>query len=324
MAAEAKDPVIPDSPGDLIEDGKGFRITCRKLLLTYAQADNLSRDRLSDGLRQAGVAQAHIGHELHADGGTHYHCLIRLAAKKPDIRSCRHFDIDGFHPNVRRVRNEDHAYAYASKDGDTFGFGDLDVAVSRGKIAGFKRFAEDLQAYTRHVRTRSLRSPFPFTVPHLKVGTASFPAPVASERQRCLYIFGPPNTGKTKWATDTFDGSKTYYPLDGELSYDNYSGEQLIVYDDKVPSLPELIQVLNYSAHPKPAPGRQRYAGKELPGGQVRFVIIIANRVRPWEAGCSTSRMCDCPGCTRCIYFDWEQHYDPAPLLQNALRIDFA
>lgn len=326
MAAEELRTEPDEAPGDLIEEKKGvrFRITSRKLFLTYSSCDDLERDALVTGLKGAGVCKAAIGQERHADGKRHYHALIWLPQKdKTDITNPRIFDVGGHHPNIRRVRNDEHTFAYLAKGGDVFYFGDVDIAVQRGRINGFRKFSEDLAAFTRHVRLKSLAEPFPFLVPYQRAGTFSFQEPKKEDRQRCLFVFGTPNTGKTKWFTETMDGKRVYFPLDGDLAYDNYGGERLIIYDDRLPTLPELQAVLNYSANPKPCPGKQRYTGKELPGGQVRFVIVIYNQRKMWEAGCTTDEHCPCPGCTRTIYFDWDLHFDPTPLISNQPRIDF-
>lgn len=70
-----------------------------------------------------GVADHVVAHELHADGGHHYHCLLRWD-EGFTTRDVRAFDVDGHHPNYSCARGKDsirRVLGYITKDGDYYG-----------------------------------------------------------------------------------------------------------------------------------------------------------------------------------------------------------
>jgi len=315
----------PAGTGDLVEGGeKGFRFTSSKVFLTYAQADDLSRDRLLSALGDLGYYKIYAGEELHSDGGKHYHVIAFDSKKKVDIKNARYWDIDGRHPNVRHIKSFEKAYFYVSKDGNTFGTGTIDPIIQTGSVRGFRSIKADYEEFTRYVRTKSLRCPFPLILPYCKDGDISICKPDPKHRQRCLWIHGPANTGKSYYFTRLLDGASIYYAGDGELAFDTYSGEVLIVYDDKLPSLSTCIELLNTTKADRICPGRQRYYPRVLQRDQARFVIIISNQLVPWCGGCQNSTDCQCPGCTRTIYFNWIKHYDVPSFIDDQKRSDFS
>lgn len=290
-------------------ESKGtFRYTSAKVFLTYSQADGLTASDIITALQELGYYKGIVGTEHHIDGGLHYHVIAFNAKAKTDIKNVRYWDVGGKHPNVRHVKSVDRCFAYLTKDGTFESWGNPDVLLAKGQITGFCNRKKDLEEFVRYVRSKTAKSPFPISLPYL-ADEFVIEEPSRVDRQRCLYIYGAPNTGKSKYFTDIADGTSTYYPVDGELAYDAYGGEILVVYDDKMPPLQHLIQLLNYSKSDRPCPGRQRYCVRTLRGQQARFVVIIMNRLIPWEIGCTNSFSCNCPGCTRTIYYNWDKHF---------------
>lgn len=55
--------------------------------------------------------------ELHDDGGIHFHVYLCFASKR-DLRSQRHFDLHGFHPNIQSCRSAKAVLKYVVKDGE--------------------------------------------------------------------------------------------------------------------------------------------------------------------------------------------------------------
>ncbi len=315
---------MEDDFGDNLSDVKGsFRYTSQWVFLTYAQANELDRADILRGLEQLGYYKIFGGQELHQDGGRHFHVIAQQAKKKVDIRNARYWDIGGVHPNVRHVKNFDRIWTYCSKDGDTFGVGNLDPLLAKGSFQGFRARKADLEEFKSYVADKGKRSPFPFDLPFKKTDTITIGVPQPSDRQRCLYITGRANTGKTRYFTNILAGSSVYYGADGDLEFDGYCRELLILYDDRVPPLPSLISALNYTEESTPCPGRQRYYRRSFLPRQARFVIIIGNLLKPWMPGCTNSKSCDCPGCTRCIYFNWDLHYED-PMIAAQPRLDYS
>lgn len=310
-----------DVPGlravDASGDGK-FRFTSSKVFLTYSQADAIDRSTIITTLEALGYHKIYGGQEQHQDGGKHFHVLAWSSKKKIDIKNPRYWDIGGVHPNVRNVRSTEAAIAYLSKDGDTFVHGNPDILTEGGKIKGFRSFKADFEEFKRHVRSKHQVSPFPLELPFFTLRE-----PTKQQRQRCLYVWGPPDSGKTRYFTERLDGKSTYAAGFGELEFDTYGEELCVLYDDHLPLLSTLICLLNYSEVDKPCPGRQRYYQRFLRGRQARFVVIIMNRLVPWENGCTNSSQCNCPGCTRCIYYNWFK-YGVSVVSQGNIRIDLS
>lgn len=94
-----------------------FRFDAKYGLLTYAQSNGLDPWKVNDLLSKLG-AECIIGHEDHADGGTHLHAFF-MFARKFCSRNPRVFDCEGHHPNILRGRKSPgQMWDYATKDGD--------------------------------------------------------------------------------------------------------------------------------------------------------------------------------------------------------------
>ncbi|KAH7543665.1 hypothetical protein FEM48_Zijuj02G0209400 [Ziziphus jujuba var. spinosa] len=63
------------------------------------------------------------GLESHDDGNLHLHVLI-LTERKMDFRSPRHFDVDGYHPNIQPARSVQDVYQYVTKGGNYKEYGE--------------------------------------------------------------------------------------------------------------------------------------------------------------------------------------------------------
>lgn len=319
-----------DTPGLTIDsDGKtAFRFTSSKVFLTYSQANDLDRSQIIKALVSLGYHKVFGSEERHDDGGRHFHIMAESPKTKTDIKNPRYWDITSvsgisYHPNVRRIQNPDRVYTYISKDGDTFSYGRTDILIANGTFRGFSSRKRDLEEFNRYVRSKTLTNPFPLRLPLEFTGETIIDFPKGEHRQRCLWVWGPANTGKSYYFQQLLNGTSTFYPGDGELSFDNYLGEVLLLYDDKLPPLPTLIDILNVTKADRTCPGRQRYSCRFLLRKQARFVIIITNQLVPWMLGCTNSLACKCPGCTRTIYFDWTKNYLIPPVIVDQNRVDF-
>lgn len=94
--------------------------------LTYSQFNGDPLQRVSDiqaCLAGLGAHRCIVGHELHQDGGHHYHVVAQWENqfKASDVRC---FDVDGCHPNFKSVRgdgNVNRVLDYCLKDDDYYG-----------------------------------------------------------------------------------------------------------------------------------------------------------------------------------------------------------
>ncbi|UYD39151.1 MAG: replication associated protein [Wigfec virus K19_493] len=96
-----------------------FRLASKKILLTYAQAPNLTKEQILTHIQTHGNVKHYvIGKELHADGGQHFHCFVEFE-RKLDTTNNRAFDIGQNHPNIKRVgrhlSDSDNCWEYCTK-----------------------------------------------------------------------------------------------------------------------------------------------------------------------------------------------------------------
>jgi len=91
-----------------------FRLQAKHVLLTFSQC-TLTKDQLFDHFSSfRELDHILVAQELHQDGNTHFHCYVSFHSK-PNIRNERHFDFNGFHPNIA-IRPKKRAIEYATKE----------------------------------------------------------------------------------------------------------------------------------------------------------------------------------------------------------------
>ncbi len=104
---------------------KAFRISAKKLYLTYSQVNQkmtseyvISQLKANESLPRFDYL---VSRELHQDGGVHFHALI-TSDTKFNIRSANILDLkfedENFHGNYQPVRNLEKVVEYICKEGD--------------------------------------------------------------------------------------------------------------------------------------------------------------------------------------------------------------
>lgn len=105
---------LVDQP-DHLKTGK-FHFQAVKVFLTYAQC-TLTPWEIYDALSQKNeIKEYSICQEPHQDGGMHIHAWIRYK-KKCQTKDCKHWDIEGFHPNIAKPRSDEAVIRYTKKLG---------------------------------------------------------------------------------------------------------------------------------------------------------------------------------------------------------------
>lgn len=259
--------------------GKEWRLQAKHIFLTYAKCElgcHVILDELKDRL---GILSWVMCDEQHKDGSGHSHLLIKLD-KKPDIKDVRFFDIDGFHPNIQVNKGQkknftrwlDDKTDYVMKDGKYY-------ASHEVRILGrtnYKRKRMDLEAWQDDCDSRRLDSPFPFTIDGVTI-TSRDNLP----KKCCWMIHGPPSTGKTTMLQRIFHNKKVYWCVDGEHPFDNYCGEEIMIFNDmEINKLKTKIFMLSEDAQYRRWLSA-RYNNKPLPKGRI-IVIITTNRLPDW------------------------------------------
>lgn len=108
-----------------------FRFNARHVFLTYPQC-NLDTEVVRDELlRLDNPKWIRVAREQHADGHFHIHAVMGFNAKK-SIRSERHWDLQGFHPNIVSPNCVLGTLGYVAKDGNYIDHGPIPNGPKRG------------------------------------------------------------------------------------------------------------------------------------------------------------------------------------------------
>jgi len=273
------------------EPDRKFRFCSRSAFLTFPRCPVLPGDYFRySSVPPERVKTAFGKQESHRDGTKHLHVWITFH-KKVDTINPRFFDLSvedaetgeilRFHGNVRRtdrrksgIRNAIGAYEYLCKyDGvlpvDIIGTTNL-YPTSRN----FRKEHGDRTQWLNFLAVRAMPLPeYPIPLPN---GT-SIAQPDASNKQRHLWIYGPPNAGKTLWLEENVLKYQNYRISGTLYPFDNYDGQQIIIYDDIPPSAGHLLSICNSSKYPRPVPGQTRYGVRYVPGNLIPLVIVCSN-----------------------------------------------
>jgi hypothetical protein len=103
----------PDLQVEEIDINIPFRLAAKSVFLTFPKC-TIPIDRFNKAVKKWGFEHYYAVQENHRDGTEHFHVLGEWAKKK-NIKSARHFDIEGFHPNIGRTRNRLAAWRYLHK-----------------------------------------------------------------------------------------------------------------------------------------------------------------------------------------------------------------
>lgn len=257
-----------------------FRVDAKRLFITYPKC-LLSKEKLLEEILkivgEKNIQLIEICKENHEDGTPHLH-MIMILKRKYNCRDCRWLDIEGYHPNIGGIKKIIASKNYIRKhDLNVLTWGNQEDPFDGPE--GFCRKKEDWDAWNTYNENK-----------RLKVWTGEFncfglTGGNINTKQRHIWIVGDPNIGKTQWINDTFEGYKVYCPQkDSDYRFDDYTDENIIIYDDIIPKLAELIDVSNVYKIRTPVFGKTRYTKKYWPLKEIRTIIIMTN-IKPtyWE-----------------------------------------
>lgn len=294
----------PDnSDSEDVADAKDFRFSGKNLGLTYSQCP-LDLNELAAGIRtlnterDLGVTKLVIGEEEHeTNGGRHFHVYLHFAKKFSTLNN-RYFDVNAFednklvgtyHPNWKKFPKQATAVKkwiyYCMKMGKKVMEGFMPHLFLFKDAENFQRKMADHQAWMRAAENQGLRDPFPFNLPD----GFQIVEPNLHYRKRHWLILGPPDCGKTYWASRAFNNARVFARNEGKTDtpYElgAYAGEKVIIWDDVIPKISEIVSVTNgASGYRKQAYGRSRYHNNYWENNQATVVIWLLNptRLPPW------------------------------------------
>jgi len=263
------------------KDGS-FRMTAKKWLLTYSQADGLTKQAVAMKVSEKGPTKEWmVSEEWHEDGGTHFHCYVHYK-NKLNIKSSTSFDITVadvvYHPNIQVVRNDKATKQYVCKYGNLIS--SIEDTFDWSTYHNFSKRRADQQAYKAALVFNRLDAiKWPIRLPD---GTNQH-KPSADERKRHFWIYGPADIGKTRWATFTFRNQKVFYPRKAnKYPLEGYKDQEVLVFDDwdersLVKDL--LVDIANVytSDGTNHVYGDTRFFGVFWAAHHVRTIIVLSN-----------------------------------------------
>nr|AOV86271.1 putative rep protein [uncultured virus] len=282
----------PDSAGEQAALGepaqeRKFRFCARAAFLTYPRCPILPEQyRESTTFDWQLVKLCFAKQERHHSGETHLHVYLRFT-RKLDVSNCRYFDashlsegdvgVVGYHPNVRNERGKGsvvRVWEYLCKDG---GVQPVDLVGTTELYPSSKNFRKEygdrITWLNYHATANQPRPEYPLPLPDGK----ELDRPTGADKKRHLWIWGPPNAGKTLWLERAVYRYRNYKIADAKYPFDNYTNEELVVWDDMCPKASILLNLCNFSAYPRPVPGETRYHRRNIPGGTVVIAIVCIN-----------------------------------------------
>lgn len=257
---------------ELAPEETKFNFNAARVFLTYPHYDTTPDnfyDAIVGRLTSYGIIKYCIGREKHptTDSEYHIHAIFCLATKL-HTRNARFFDIEDKHPNIRKVDNPERVRTYCKKDG-------VYKEDWPADVKGFRNMEADQDAFDRAARFKLLGNPFPFELPHNEC-LWGLPTDL-DQKKRHWWFVGPADWGKTTWIEETFKGKRIYKRVESKYPFDDYRGQELIVYDDFFPHIGELLNVSNTYWTDTPVYGDTRYTKRYWPLGQVRVMIAVSN-----------------------------------------------
>lgn len=221
-----------------------FRAQYKTFGLTYSRCP-LEREELLKGLQglpNIEITDYYIARETHKENEAkcpyHLHVWFELA-NKPNIKSDRFFDIQGFHPNIGK-KKRNWIYNYLKKQ-DTEpltniaeGYvaraqaGDFEGAMQQFAndhpkefVINFQRIMKNMKAMSKKPREEPV---YEFTGEPIEWDM----------KQKSLVLIGPARVGKTEWAKSFVKHhlKKTYLRVTHMDGLKKYNGEDFIIFDD--------------------------------------------------------------------------------------------
>lgn len=263
--SDAKTEILSDDDTEV--DEKKFEFQAKKVCLTYSQALNLTTMRILEKSKEWGAVKYVIGEEFHQDGGNHYHVYLTFA-KRVHSRDPKVFDIDGYHPNIKKVKRDQGWIEYCMKDGHFISGG---IELFKNSTNFIKR-KNDFDAWCAYVQNKQ-RDDVQWPIQLPDGSTLDKP----TGKRRHYWVVGEPNRGKTEWIQNTFTNKRVYTRGKGNYPYDTYDGEPIIIFDDFFPKFDELSACSTVYRVRTRVYGDTRYRSVFWPLNQERIMFVLSN-----------------------------------------------
>lgn len=221
---------------------KGFRLNSKSVLLTYAQCDK-PKEWLMEFLKKLGMVVIVVSKEDHHETeGKHLHAYGEWN-RKVDIRNAKHFDLDGFHPNIgkdksfgkKSAKSSKHdMIKYVTKDGDYIEFGIeckkyLECVKDKRAYICSKLINGDMTL----VQAVEEDSKLLLTLSSLQKNLSLFQTLKAESEykgiRKCWWIYGKPGIGKSYAVRSLYPN---LYVKSSTKWWDGYTNQDVVLIDD--------------------------------------------------------------------------------------------
>lgn len=250
---------LPDIPPRLPAQLGRFRLQATAFFLTYSRCF-IPRDRMIAWWnRQTRVKRLIVAQEEHQDGNPHFHVVVEYDIKK-DIRSERHYDILGCHPNIKVWGRKEpfdrwlhDCWQYCKKaDPTPYIVGEeprenrkrkrdeifleaMELAKSEGvrQAMGYLQDRCPYDVCTKYQQIEGALCQIRKVEQHVEIPcnplTDYVNAPRVPDEWNCLYIWGPTGCGKTEWAAALLPGAPIVRHSESLRGLDFSKG---VIFDD--------------------------------------------------------------------------------------------
>lgn len=227
---------------------KKFRVNSKNLFITFPKCP-LAKSVIGEHIwNTISCTYVMVSQEKHQDGSLHLHVLAQ-SKKKFDIRNARVLDLEGYHPSIETARGTyEQVRTYMTKeDSEPWEFGEADkimgkrsdktkegikernaLLLSKPLVELVKEGEVRLESYVSMKKNIAQ-----FKMDELKIGDYM--------ERRCLWLYGPPGCGKSRWCRENFPG---FFTKPQNKWWDGYKGEEVVVLDDyDTPTLSHYLKI---------------------------------------------------------------------------------
>lgn len=138
-------------------------------------------------------------------------------------------------------------------------------------FAKYPRFLKDYAMEWKQERREEIK--WPVVLPW-----ATIEKPDPARKKRHLWIWGPPDSGKTFGFTTALRGKKYFTAgKNKQYRFEGYNNQDIILFDDVLPELCELLDCTNTYENDTERSGGSRYERTYWPTDHTRTVVVLSN-----------------------------------------------
>lgn len=254
-----------------------FRISAKKLFITYPQCNGTKEELLSFIKSKKATRRIITCEERHEDGSPHLHCAVEFSSKFSTTNP-RYFDWNEFHPNVQTCKNWEASVNYCKKDGSYVeeGFDEELNIYELARTTCYEEYMERCRkgkvscmyatAAWKHARESELGDETITTCDHAGTIRPDLGILQMEYLNKNLWIKGPSGIGKTTWAKINAPKPALFVTHMDDLKKLRKDHKSIIFDDMSFVHLPRETQIYLVDEH-NPRSIHVRYGTVKIPAG---------------------------------------------------------